>query len=1010
MASAGALDAAPPAHAPVEAPAQEEAADGALVYSVCPEQLVKDIEQSIVVEKPEAATIQARLFACAASDASALRRARRDARLGRARADGAPRAAALAAWRADADAFRDSGALAAVLPELGHYALAAVERRRVGGGRAPSLKRARARRLAEAASRRDAHVGERARARARRRGAQVRRRSAVTRGAAGDAKRRRAAGDREPKAGALTLDLPALCVDDGPGSRAPSSCASIRKFCRASASRKRRLRRACSRRRRSTASCSRRWAARCRKLSEYGGVDAPGHGAETTRVAERFVQTLFKALHGEPLAGGGGDAKPRATAAAALAEYVKYAIKHRNERELADIASRKRARADGGFDAVGFIFTKVAFGAGQRDSAKRRLGAACALCKLIRHGALAVRGADGDDDGLHKAAAAAASAAAERLALRIADHVSRKKDAAGCSRRRRTTSCGRRRSPWESSRTGSCGGAAHGDSTFRRRCWRTLASIAPLVAGADENRFAGATLRAFVDERLDALGASALFRGDAVATLHALRAFLDQGLLDAARILDWADEGRCDAFAPPPRPSTPRARYAGDRMDDDDDDDERAAERAAAPLRGPAHGRVSSDGETRESSGGTDDARLSSPGDVARKARGGALRLYGALRDRARLRHRGARGDARGAVDATAALDGLGKRLTDTMPPRRDLDDTPEGAPSRARRRRLRRSTALSPRPTPPARRRGSWTSSRRGSRWRRGWRRALAPRGRRGAPRRRCSIPARRRAVRGLGAAAGDGGGLVGFCLDALAPRRADGGAGAGRSGSARPPPGSAASSTAPCGRPCRAPPAIWALLVSPADAPGGDSKKRKLTPRRRSSARAASSSRRTGPPSSTASSTRRGLRRRRGALACRGRRVLAVLEAAFDGLDGLSPTDGGAVDADAAAVARACGDGGADAAQAAAALRIRALKGLKRLLEDDAGAEQPGASQAATQAASPADDDAAAFGATQPSPSQDLAARVDASLALDDDGDERPDDDLVVAPSGDTSIDLNP
>ena len=67
MASAGALDAALAAlHAPIEArAAQEEAADGALVYSVCPEQLVKDIEQSIVVEKPEAATIQARLFACA---------------------------------------------------------------------------------------------------------------------------------------------------------------------------------------------------------------------------------------------------------------------------------------------------------------------------------------------------------------------------------------------------------------------------------------------------------------------------------------------------------------------------------------------------------------------------------------------------------------------------------------------------------------------------------------------------------------------------------------------------------------------------------------------------------------------------------------------------------------------------------------------------------------------------------------------------------------------------------
>ncbi|KAK7231926.1 hypothetical protein SO694_00083061 [Aureococcus anophagefferens] len=60
---------------------------------------------------------------------------------------------------------------------------------------------------------------------------------------------------------------------------------------------------------------------------------------------------------------------------------------------------------------------------------------------------------------------------------------------------------------------------------------------------------------------------------------------------------------------------------------------------AGADAFGAAASRAaSSDGETRESSGGTDDARLSSPGDVARKARGGALRLYGRSRPaRARI-------------------------------------------------------------------------------------------------------------------------------------------------------------------------------------------------------------------------------------------------------------------------------------------------------------------------------------------------------------------------------------
>ncbi|KAK7231924.1 hypothetical protein SO694_00083062 [Aureococcus anophagefferens] len=354
-----------------------------------------------------------------------------------------------------------------------------------------------------------------------------------------------------------------------------------------------------------------------------------------------------------------------------------------------------------------------------------------------------------------------------------------------------------------------------------------------------------------------------------------------------------------------------------------------------------------------------------------------------------------------------------------------DLDDTP-GARAEfpeARRRRFGRSTAR-----------------------RRGLRRL------RGAA---AAGPSLRDAARSaaLGAAAGDGGGLVGFCLDALARCGAlDGGVKRGDGAEARgrrlvPPRGPRrrpAAGPAPRARRRR-----WALLVAPADAPGGDSKKRKLTPE----------------------------------------------TTAFGGLGGLSSTDGGAVDADAAAVARACGDGGADAAQAAAALRIRALKGLKRLLEDDkstllcgilfcwkadavwercASAAKPwrsraadfgaaktrrgagradaaaadrdasaraaaaeklrdeagdrsglskfarqmlalsssAASQAATQAASPADDDAAAFGAAPTSPSQDLAARVDASLALDDDGDEYDsDDDLVVAPDcGDTSIDLNP
>ncbi|EGB02827.1 hypothetical protein AURANDRAFT_68528, partial [Aureococcus anophagefferens] len=1032
-------------------------------------------------------------------------------RLGRTHAPTARRAlAALAAWRADgADAFRDSGALAAVLPELGHYALAArsSDDALVVADAHQSLKaRARARRLAEAASRRDAHVGERA---ARELAAAALRFVASLGGdaeaLAGDASAAvAAAGDREPKAGALTLDLPALCVDDGPR----ESCAlelrldseilpRLGVLAESGGSRQTRVLAAEALHGVVLAALGRtvtsarsddgldatvyatawpfvvKLAAHddavtralfrelvfqcCRKLSEYGGVDARrGTVPETTRVAERFVQTLFKALHGEPLAGGGGDAgNLRATAAAALAEYVKYAIKHRNERELADIASRKRARADGGFDAVGFIFTKVAFDVGQRDSAKRRLGAACALCKLIRHvrshdpllsrfglallkGALlAVRGADGDDDGLHKAAAAAASAAAERLALRIADHVSRKKDAAGLLApppddvlRAAPESLGEL-ADWVFAE-----GAAHGDSTFRRRCWRTLASIAPLVAGADENRFAGATLRAFVDERLDALGASALFRGDAVATLHALRAFLDQGLLDAARILDWADEGRCDAFALAAAAfDDARARYAGDRMDDDDDDDERAAERAKrrrceglrmgaslmaallraaparakagvegaglwtepalrglvaavlapdargcllaadvdeavasklpkavadfleagadafgaaasraavdaelarrAPLWRPLPNSQSSDGETRESSGGTDDARLSSPGDPAdrdaaraRAARAVDAALRGgdddaALRATRLLPHLvagyarnaplsaapdaarkgGARGDARGAVDATAALDGLGKRLTDTMPLKaEDLDDTPEARAEfpEARRRRFEAqhravaaayAACAAPRlldvveaRLAPATRLATG-----------------APGASRGAAALRDGVVASLRdAARSaaLGAAAGDGGGLVGFCLDALARCGAlDGGV--KPRGTERKRAAAAWFRRAVLDGALRpalrraAPATLRALLVSPADAPGGDSKKRKLTPETTVVAACAAL-----VLPADGSSFLDGLFDASGAYDAAaapfklvaGDAALAVLEAAFDGLDGLS------------------------------------------------------------------------------------------------------------------------
>ncbi|KAH8078451.1 phosphatidylinositol kinase [Aureococcus anophagefferens] len=884
--------------------------------------------------------------------------------------------AALAAWRADgADAFRDSGALAAVLPELGHYALAARFVASLGGD-------------------------------ARRRG----RREAARRG------RPRAKGGR------ADLGPPGALRRRRALGRAPSSCASIRKFCRASASsRKRRLRQtrvlaaealhgvvlaALGRTVTSARSddgldatvYATAWpfvvklAAHddavtralfrelvfqcCRKLSEYGGVDARrGTVPETTRVAERFVQTLFKALHGEPLAGGGGDAgNLRATAAAALAEYVKYAIKHRNERELADIASRKRARADGGFDAVGFIFTKVAFDVGQRDSAKRRLGAACALCKLIRH----VRSHDPllSRFGLALLKGALLAVRGGRRRRRPAQGRGRGRERRGGAPRAahrgpRVAQEGRggllapppddvlRAAPESLGELADwvfAEGAAHGDSTFRRRCWRTLASIAPLVAGADENRFAGATLRAFVDERLDALGLPRSFAATP-SRRCTLRAFLDQGLLDAARILDWADEGRCDAFA-----------LAAAAFDD---------------------ARASSDGETRESSGGTDDARLSSPGDVARKARGGALRLYGRSATGRAWRHRrgpaaaaaavaanffagagdgddgapaalaaavalgfprprktrattAARARAR-AVDATAALDGLGKRLTDTMPLKaEDLDDTP-GARRvpEARRRRFEAqhravaaayAACAAPRLLDVVEARLALATRLATAR--------RAPRGRR-APRRRCSIPARRRAVRGLGAAAGDGGGLVGFCLDALARCGAlDGG-------------------VKPRGTERKRAAAAWfrravldgalrpalrraagdapALLVSPADAPGrleeaeahaGDDGRRRVRGPR--------------PPGGRVLLPRRPLRRvgaydaAAAPFARRGRRVLAVLEAAFDGLDGLSPTDGGAVDADAAAVARACGDGGADAAQAAAALRIRALKGLKRLLED--------------------------------------------------------------------------
>ena len=119
----------------------------------------------------------------------------------------------------------------------------------------------------------------------------------------------------------------------------------------------------------------------------------------------------------------------------------------------------------------------------------------------------------------------------------------------------------------------------------------------------------------------------------------------------------------------------------------------------------------------------------------------------------------------------------------------------------------------------------------------------------------------------------------------------------------------------------------------------PGGDSKKRKLTPETTVVAACAAL-----VLPADGSSFLDGLFDASGAYDAAaapfrlvaGDASLAVLEAAFDGLDGLSSTDGGAVDADAAAVARACGDGGADAAAAAAALRIRVLKGLKRLLED--------------------------------------------------------------------------